>query len=97
MNNKRDDWKQANPRDQLIAVFGALKGHWCNALDGIITPKEFIEKISPQMNQISMLVTMVEDGDWESNRKCIKVSCRETALVRGSFCYGCMVEGHENG
>lgn len=60
------EWRQANPRDQLVAVIGATWGHISNIEEGIYKPEKLpeiyrrLDDLFEQMNELTKMVS----GEW---------------------------------
>ncbi len=66
---RRAEWRQANPRDQLIAVIGAARGLADNIAEKLYPTPDKLEEATGRLDdlleQALVLASMVE-GSWPS-------------------------------
>lgn len=63
MYDKPQEFKQANPHDQQIAVVAALEGHVSNLSDGVINRDQFILK-TDRLIQLLYSLAKTQPDKW---------------------------------
>ena len=59
------EWKQGNPRDQLVAILMAIEGHACNIGDGI-PPKSPAKRIQDFCAQAQRILKNMPEGKFQA-------------------------------
>lgn len=57
-------WRQANPRDQLVAVYSALEGHRSNLITGVIDTNKYLRKTALLMKYLEKLTAKQDLSTW---------------------------------
>lgn len=57
--NKPPHWKQANPKDQFVALLGNLEGHISNLFDGVPVTES---KINAALNEVKNMKEFLKDS-----------------------------------
>jgi hypothetical protein len=61
-----EHFKQANPTDQLVAIYSAMEGHFSNFEDKITDRARFIEKFGPMLGCLKDLLPFIQGTkSWE--------------------------------
>lgn len=63
---RRKEWKQANPKDQLVAVLAAAAGFVSNISAGVYSKKNLSAKLTSVENLLEQAVELTDmvDGRW---------------------------------
>lgn len=63
-------WRQSTPVDQLIAITGAIDGHFSNFEEKIIDREHLIDETTLLLRQLEELVPFLQDpSKWEISKK----------------------------
>ena len=65
MIDRQPEWKQASPRAQLVVTLMALEGHHFNMVDGIISPKQYMEETTVLFTWAQELLLLLPDCTWD--------------------------------
>lgn len=52
---KPEKFKQNDPKDQLQAILGAIRGNICNAESDLINKEDLINRLNPLLDDLDLL------------------------------------------
>lgn len=61
---RRSGWKQANPRDQLMAVLSAVQGNLDNIANGMVS-RNHIPRLQKLVRQCQDIAATLDAGEWD--------------------------------